>query len=91
MKNIDIKSLIIGALLSSIILFGAAAASKADAGKWDDQQEWLIASRDNLQGANLLKGITTKQTNGKMLYYFKSAQGWEPFGANDLYFRKRIK
>ena len=47
MKNIDIKSLIIGALLTSTIFLGMAAAGKSDAGTnstpkpvWDDNQIW---------------------------------------------------
>ncbi len=85
------KSLSIGVVLSLIFFLGVGATSKSDVGKWDKKQEWLIVSRDNLQKANLLKGISTKQGNGKMLYHFKATPGWEPFGANDLYFRKRIK
>ena len=42
MKNIDIKSLIIGALLTSTIILGVGATSKADAGKWDFKQMWDI-------------------------------------------------
>ena len=38
MKSIDIKSLIIGALLTSTIFLGVAATSPTD--KWDDKQEW---------------------------------------------------
>jgi len=38
MKNIDIKSLIIGALLTSTIFLGVAATSQTD--KWDDKQVW---------------------------------------------------
>ena len=34
MKNIDIKSIIIGALLTSAIFLGVAATSKEDKGKW---------------------------------------------------------
>ena len=47
MKNIDIKSLIIGALLTSTIFLGVAATSQTD--KWDDKQEWdlkPISSKD---------------------------------------------
>ena len=40
MKSIDIKSLIIGALLTSTIFLGVAATSKDDAGKWDNKQDW---------------------------------------------------
>ena len=42
MKNIDIKSLIIGALLTSTIFLGVAATSKDDKGKWDFQQKWEL-------------------------------------------------
>ena len=38
MKNIDIKSLIIGALFTSTIFLGVAATSPTD--KWDDKQVW---------------------------------------------------
>jgi hypothetical protein len=38
MKNIDVKSLIIGALLTSTVLLGVAATSPTD--KWDDKQVW---------------------------------------------------
>ena len=38
MKSIDIKSLIIGALLTSTIFLGVAATGTTD--KWDDKQEW---------------------------------------------------
>ena len=38
MKNIDIKSLLIGGLLASTIFFGVAATSPTD--KWDDKQLW---------------------------------------------------
>ena len=40
MKNIDAKSIIIGALLASTIFLGVAATSPTD--KWDDKQEWTI-------------------------------------------------
>ena len=38
MKNIDIKSIIIGALLTSTIFLGVAATGTTD--KWDDKQQW---------------------------------------------------
>jgi len=40
MKNIDIKSLIIGALLTSTVLLGVAATSPTD--KWDNNQVWHV-------------------------------------------------
>ena len=47
MKNIDVKSFIIGALLTSTIFLGVAAAPSGtgtakDASVWDDKQEWEI-------------------------------------------------
>ena len=42
MKTIDIKSVIIGVLLNTTVLFGMGATGKADAGKWDDKQVWEI-------------------------------------------------
>ena len=42
MKNIDIKSLIIGALLTSTIFLGVAATGEDDKGKWDKKQEWRV-------------------------------------------------
>jgi hypothetical protein len=44
MKNIDVKSIIIGALLTSTIFLGVAATSPTD--KWDDKQEWDTLSVD---------------------------------------------
>ncbi len=44
MKTIDIKSLIIGALLTSTIFLGVAATSQTD--KWDDKQEWAVKKED---------------------------------------------
>ena len=44
MKNIDVKSLLIGALLTSTIFLGVAATSKDDKGKWDDTQVWSAQS-----------------------------------------------
>ena len=40
MKNIDIKSLIIGALLTSTIFLGVASTSVDD--KWDYKQVWRV-------------------------------------------------
>ncbi|MDP7050444.1 MAG: hypothetical protein QF600_00815 [Verrucomicrobiota bacterium] len=40
MKSIDIKSLIIGVLLTSTILLGMAATRPTD--KWDDKQVWQV-------------------------------------------------
>ena len=40
MKTIDVKSLIIGALLTSTIFLGVAATGTTD--KWDGKQRWEI-------------------------------------------------
>jgi hypothetical protein len=40
MKNIDIKSLLIGGLLTSTIFLGVAATSPKD--KWDSNQMWFV-------------------------------------------------
>jgi len=45
MKNLDIKSLIIGALLTSTIFLGVAATSPTD--KWDENQLWEVFSYDD--------------------------------------------
>jgi len=83
MKNIDIKSLIIGALLTSTIFLGVAAAGKSDAGTnsttkpvWDDKQKWKVVGRrvDTPEGIN-------------------TATGFQPFAVENgtVYWRKRIK
>ena len=40
MKNIDVKSLLIGTLLTSTIFLGVAATGATD--KWDGKQEWDV-------------------------------------------------
>ncbi len=42
MKNIDIKSVIIGVLLTTTIIFGMGATGKGEAGAWDDEQRWDV-------------------------------------------------
>ena len=42
MKNLDWKSLSIGALLAATVILGTGAASEK-AEKWDTDQQWLIA------------------------------------------------
>ena len=85
MKNIDIKSIIIGALLTSTIFLGGAAVPK-DTGKtalrnqsrtidwWDDNQQWDVKTDDEIG---------------------KPYTGYEPFGYSSssraVIYRKRIK
>ena len=52
MKTIDVKSLIIGALLTSTIFLGVAATSPTD--KWDDKQEWSVMQFDFRGGVHKL-------------------------------------
>jgi len=49
MKNTDIKSLIIGGLLTSTIFLGVAATSPTD--KWDDNQKWSVQEAQFNPGA----------------------------------------
>ena len=83
MKNIDIKSVIIGVLLTTTVILGMGATGKADAGKWDDKQVWYV-KRVELDGG---PGHATRLTNRLQ------PVGFEPFAATDknVFFRKRIK
>ena len=81
MKNIDIKSLLIGGLLASTILLGIAAApwntsDRSPDGKWDENQRWHIKRQD----------YATADVE-------ESLKGFEPFAltANHIYYRKRMK
>ena len=80
MKNIDIKSLIIGALLTSTIFLGVAATGPRD--EWSNKQEWRISEVPFSvpQNSARYKNLTT---------------GMEPFAINGpaskVLFRKRIK
>ncbi len=103
MKNIDIKSIIIGALLTSTIFLGVAATSKDDAGKWDDKQAWAWKSvevkHQNDEGYlkihikyAVLAGKTPEEAEKELRDKWNTV-GWEPWaiqGGNILY-RKRIK
>ena len=94
MKNIDIKSLIIGGLLSSTIFLSVAAVPK-DTGnsfridapekrqEWDDKQAWYVERREWDEP----KGHANRLTNRLQ------PQGLEPFAATDkhIFFRKRTQ
>ena len=45
MKNIDVKSLLIGALFTSTIFLGIAATGPTD--KWDERQQWEYRTSDS--------------------------------------------
>ena len=64
MKNIDVKSLIIGALLTSTIFLGVASTGTTD--KWDKEQVWIYMT---------LKDETILGFQGK-----STTKGWEPIG-----------
>ena len=84
MKSIDVKSILIGALLTSTIFLGVAAVPK-DTGSvallrmWDDKQEWTI---------QMQKRVGSRASNQQ------KPIGFQPFAVNDegwIYWRKRIK
>ena len=84
MKNIDIKSIIIGALLTSTIFLGVAATGTTD--KWDDKQEWKVtvsSQREYDRGK--------RDPDTAILGY--AGVGWEPVGVQgaNIVFRKRVK
>ena len=85
MKNIDVKSLIIGALLTSTIFLGVAATSTTD--KWDGKQMWQVIS-----ALNKVDG------KGEAAHKIARTIGMEPFsitqdknGVARVWYRKRIK
>mgnify|MGYP006966872110 CR=1 FL=1 len=91
MKSIDIKSLIIGVLLTSTIFLGVAAVPKdtgkvrhVDEGAWDEKQTWRV-----IPVSHVVPPITDKERRIRDMIN----QGMEPFAATDkkVYFRFRIK
>jgi len=82
MKSIDIKSLIIGVLLTTAVVLGMGATGKADAGKWDGKQMWYVKR----VGWDAPKGHATRLTNRLQ------PVGFEPFAVTDknVFFRKRV-
>ena len=83
MKNIDIKSLIIGALLTSTIFLGVAATSPTD--KWDKNQKWEITLEKSSYQNHLVDVLSDA--------WDEAADGAEPFAVQgqNIIFRKRIK
>jgi hypothetical protein len=88
MKNIDIKSLIIGALLTSTIFLGVAATSPTD--NWDEKQRWATAKLE--YGKTQKKWFLTEDSKD-LAHSDKWPEGWEPVGktGNSCLVRKRIK
>jgi hypothetical protein len=86
MKTIDIKSLLIGTLLTATIFLGVAATSPTD--KWDANQQWETCSLASLTTLGHVK-------RDKELGTIRVVKGgWEPFasyGPGHIHFRRRIK
>ena len=92
MKNIDIKSLLIGCLLTSTILLGVAAIPRHTGdlasdrgGKWDDTQQWFVK---RLDWETSQKEALEPKARG-----VATVTEYEPFAATDkhIYFRQRFK
>ena len=86
LKSIDGKSLLIGGLLASTIFFAMGATSSTD--KWDDKQEWEVATGIKLEKTGFL---TYTDNTAKGPIGWKVKGGWEPFTANGQVYRRRIK
>ena len=91
MKNIDIKSIIIGALLTSTIFLGVAATSQTD--KWDKGQRWEVGK---VAWQKIPNGDTkwVLQEDSKPVYHSSVwPTGWEPISYDGKHWRvrKRVK
>ena len=88
MENIDVKSLIIGALLTSTIFLGVAAVPsgtgtiKASV-VWDERQAWYVKRLEWKEPPGHANRLTNRL----------QPQGFEPFAATDkhILFRKRAQ
>ena len=95
MKNIDMKSLLIGGLLASTIFFGVAATSPTD--KWDEDQRWEITIVDSSKQKYSIAGGYEGQYERFGKEWDDAAIGAEPFAirdkgvSTDIFFRKRVK
>jgi hypothetical protein len=82
----------------SLVSEAKAATSKDDRGKWDNAQEWLVATERDLyftydnngsRSTLIEKTSIGKNALGGERLVKHVTDGWEPFAIN--YFRKRIK
>ena len=95
MKNIDIKSIIIGALLTSTSFLGVAATSPTD--KWDDKQEWVVTTHSlaDIPGHDRYNRLDAALKAYADRMWRKNGVGREAFAMDPsdgtVYFRKRIK
>ena len=84
MNSIDIKSLLIGALLTSTVIFGVAATGKTDA--WDTEQQWEW--KRLFCGSRALYNTTMDYAAGNKV------SGWEPIEPEEggwVWARRRVK
>lgn len=88
MKSIDIKSLLIGVLFTSTVIFGVASTSNRNAPAngqtgWDEDQvwEWKIQNPQNSS-----RPERADQRGGIVIPIEK---GWEPVGCRFVEFGKR--
>ena len=87
MKNIDVKSLLIGILLTSTIFLGVSATSPTD--KWDEKQQWAVAELvwGKIDAKNN-KGLLTEDSK-TVVHSDKWPEGWEPISHDGKYWRVR--
>ena len=74
MKTIDIKSLLIGTLLTATIFLGIAATSpraSANMRNWDDNQVWRVKQWLLEHPEPTWVGYEPFATDGKIVYYRK--------------------
>jgi len=91
MKNIDVKSLLIGTLLASTIFLGVAATSPTD--KWDKEQRWEVGK---VAWQEIPNGDTkwVLQEDSKPVHHSHVwPAGWEPISYDGKHWRvrKRVK
>ena len=83
MKNLDWKSLSIGALLAATVMLGTGAASEK-AEKWDTEQQWLIAEVPISEAKPTKKGWEpiSSAGDGLLIVLLKKALGpkWQCWG-----------
>jgi len=86
MKSIDLKSLLIGVLLTSTVFFGVAASNPTISKQWPKDQKWEV---------RMLESTVLQWTEQSQ----KEIEGYEPFavvhmpgkiGSPRVYYRKPI-
>ena len=85
MKSIDLKSLLIGVLLTSTVFFGVAASNPTISKQWPKDQKWEVTMLEHSAGQYLES-------------HQKEIEGYEPFAVvhipgkigPKIYYRKPI-